>query len=35
VAGGGVAYWAHVGGFAAGLALIKLFATRRSAAYVH
>jgi membrane associated rhomboid family serine protease len=35
VADGGVAYWAHVGGFAAGLALIKLFATRRSAAYSH
>jgi membrane associated rhomboid family serine protease len=32
VAGGGVAYWAHVGGFAAGLLLIKLFATRRSSA---
>jgi membrane associated rhomboid family serine protease len=32
VAGGGVAYWAHVGGFVAGLALIKLFATRRSSA---
>jgi membrane associated rhomboid family serine protease len=32
VADGGVAYWAHVGGFAAGLALIKLFATRRSSA---
>jgi membrane associated rhomboid family serine protease len=30
VAGGGVAYWAHVGGFAAGLLLIKLFATRRA-----
>jgi membrane associated rhomboid family serine protease len=29
--GGGVAYFAHVGGFLAGLALIKLFATRRSA----
>ncbi len=28
--GGGVAYFAHVGGFLAGLALIKLFATRRS-----
>jgi len=24
-AGGGVAYWAHVGGFATGLALIWLF----------
>ena len=30
VAGGGVAYWAHVGGFVAGLLLIKVFATRRS-----
>jgi membrane associated rhomboid family serine protease len=30
VAGGGVAYWAHVGGFAAGLLLIRVFATRRS-----
>jgi membrane associated rhomboid family serine protease len=28
VAGGGVAYFAHVGGFLFGLALIKLFATR-------
>ena len=27
--GGGVAYFAHVGGFVFGLALIKLFATRR------
>jgi membrane associated rhomboid family serine protease len=26
--GGGVAYMAHIGGFAAGLALVKLFATR-------
>ena len=32
VGGGGVAYWAHVGGFVAGLLLIKLFATRRSSA---
>lgn len=32
VASGGVAYWAHVGGFAAGLLLIRLFATRRSSA---
>jgi membrane associated rhomboid family serine protease len=32
VAGGGVAYWAHVGGFLAGLVLIKAFATRRSQA---
>ena len=31
--GGGVAYFAHVGGFLFGLAAIKLFATRRSAAY--
>ena len=28
--GGGVAYAAHIGGFVAGLALIKLFAFRRS-----
>jgi membrane associated rhomboid family serine protease len=26
--GGGVAYWAHIGGFAFGLLLIKLFASR-------
>lgn len=26
--GGGVAFWAHIGGFVAGLALIKLFAKR-------
>ena len=31
---GGVAYFAHIGGFLFGLAAIKLFATRRSAAYV-
>jgi membrane associated rhomboid family serine protease len=31
---GGVAYFAHVGGFLFGLLLIKLFAQRRSAAYV-
>jgi membrane associated rhomboid family serine protease len=31
---GGVAYWAHIGGFVFGLALIKLFATRRRDAYV-
>jgi membrane associated rhomboid family serine protease len=31
--GGGVAYFAHVGGFALGLAAVKLFAKRRSAAY--
>jgi membrane associated rhomboid family serine protease len=24
--GGGVAFWAHIGGFVAGVALIKLFA---------
>jgi membrane associated rhomboid family serine protease len=28
--GGGVAYWAHIGGFVAGLALIHLFARRRN-----
>ena len=27
--GGGIAFWAHVGGFAAGIAMIKLFPTRR------
>jgi membrane associated rhomboid family serine protease len=32
--GGGVAYFAHVGGFLFGLALIRLFATRRSAHYL-
>ena len=31
--GGGVAYFAHVGGFVFGLAAIKLFAKRLSAAY--
>jgi membrane associated rhomboid family serine protease len=31
--GGGVAYFAHVGGFVFGLAAIKAFATRRSASY--
>jgi membrane associated rhomboid family serine protease len=31
--GGGVAYFAHVGGFLFGLLAIKLFAQRRSAAY--
>ena len=30
---GGVAYFAHIGGFAFGLLLIKLFAQRRSASY--
>jgi membrane associated rhomboid family serine protease len=32
--GGGVAYLAHIGGFVAGLALIKLFATRQRDDYV-
>ncbi|HEX7301252.1 MAG TPA: rhomboid family intramembrane serine protease [Solirubrobacteraceae bacterium] len=31
--GGGVAYFAHVGGFVFGLAAVQLFAKRRSAAY--
>jgi membrane associated rhomboid family serine protease len=31
--GGGVAYFAHIGGFALGLVLIKVFATRRSERY--
>jgi membrane associated rhomboid family serine protease len=31
--GGGVAYFAHVGGFAFGLLAVRLFAQRRSAAY--
>jgi membrane associated rhomboid family serine protease len=30
--GGGVAYMAHIGGFVAGLVLVKLFATRRQLA---
>jgi membrane associated rhomboid family serine protease len=30
---GGVAYFAHIGGFLFGLAAVKLFAERRSAAY--
>jgi membrane associated rhomboid family serine protease len=30
--GGGVAYMAHIGGFVAGLVLVKLFATRRAMA---
>jgi membrane associated rhomboid family serine protease len=34
VEGGGVAYFAHIGGFVFGLALIKLFATRRRDDYV-
>ena len=33
-AGGGVAWWAHVGGFVAGLALVKLVASRRRRYYV-
>jgi membrane associated rhomboid family serine protease len=32
--GGGVAYFAHVGGFIAGLLFIKLFANRRNPAYL-
>jgi membrane associated rhomboid family serine protease len=32
-AGGGVAVWAHIGGFAFGLIAIKLFATRYDASY--
>jgi membrane associated rhomboid family serine protease len=32
--GGGVAYWAHIGGFVFGLLLIKLFASRRKDDYV-
>ena len=31
--GGGVAYMAHIGGFVAGLVLVKLFATRRATAW--
>jgi membrane associated rhomboid family serine protease len=31
--GGGVAYFAHIGGFAAGLLLIRLFAGHRNPAY--
>ena len=31
--GGGVAYFAHVGGFAFGLLAVRLFAKRRSTAY--
>jgi membrane associated rhomboid family serine protease len=30
--GGGVAYMAHIGGFVAGLVLVKLFTVRRLAA---
>jgi len=33
-AGGGVAWWAHVGGFVAGLALVKIVASRRRRYYV-
>jgi membrane associated rhomboid family serine protease len=32
--GGGVAYFAHIGGFIFGLALIKVFATHRNPAYL-
>ena len=28
--GAGVAWWAHIGGFVVGLALVGLFATRRA-----
>jgi membrane associated rhomboid family serine protease len=31
--GGGVAYWAHIGGFLFGLAAIKLFADREHEDY--
>ncbi len=34
-AGGGVAWWAHIGGFAAGLALIKIFQRRRHCRYCY
>jgi membrane associated rhomboid family serine protease len=33
VGGGGVAVWAHIGGFLFGLITIKLFATRYDASY--
>ena len=33
VAGGGVAYWAHIGGFLFGLALVKLLARRENPEY--
>ena len=33
VAGGGVAYWAHIGGFVFGLALVKLLARRENPNY--
>jgi membrane associated rhomboid family serine protease len=33
VAGGGVAYWAHIGGFIFGLALVKLLARRENPEY--
>jgi membrane associated rhomboid family serine protease len=32
-AGGGVAYWAHIGGFVAGLLLVRLLAQRPRAQY--
>ncbi len=32
-AGGGVAWWAHVGGFIAGIALVPIFARRRRATW--
>jgi len=31
--GGGIAYFAHIGGFVFGLAMIKLFATRENPNY--
>jgi len=30
--GAGVAFWAHVGGFIAGVVLVRMFARRRSVA---
>ena len=33
IAGGGVAYWAHIGGFVFGLALVKLFARHHNPNY--
>jgi membrane associated rhomboid family serine protease len=33
--GGGVAYWAHIGGFLAGMMLIGLFARRSDAGGSH
>jgi membrane associated rhomboid family serine protease len=32
-AGGGIAYMAHIGGFVAGLVLVKLFAARPQMAH--